>query len=192
MSQQIEAMSFKRGMRIELDGDPYLIMDVHFQSPSARGASTLVKIKVRNLRTDLVTDRTFRSSEKVSEPDFERRQVQFLYRQGDDLFFMDQQSYDQFSVGMEMLGDDAGFLSDGLECSCMLHNSKLLGIELPQIVEVAVAETEPVIAGATVKAQTKSARLETGATIQVPPYIEAGEIVRVDTREARFVARVRR
>jgi elongation factor P len=192
MSQQIEAMSFKRGIRIELDGDPYLIVDVHFQSPSARGASTLVKVKLRNLRTDLVTDRTFRSSERVNEPDFERRPVQFLYRQGDELYFMDQQSYDQFSIGAEVLGDGVGYLSDGIECSCMLHNGKLLGIELPQFVELAVAETQPVIAGATVKAQTKAATLTTGAVVQVPPYIEAGEIVRVDTTEGRFVARVRR
>jgi elongation factor P len=192
MSQQIEAMSFKRGLRIEIDGDPYLIMDVHFQSPSARGASTLVKVKMRNLRTDLVTDRTFRSSERVNEPDFERRPVQFLYRQGEELCFMDQQSYDQFTVGAELIGDGIGYISDGLECTCMLHNGKLLGIELPQFVEVSVAETQPVIPGATAKAQTKAATLETGAVVQVPPYIEAGEIVRVDTREGRFIARVRR
>jgi elongation factor P len=105
---------------------------------------------------------------------------------------MDQQSYDQFSVEAETLGQGVDYLVDGLECRSMLHNGRLLGIELPHIVELRVVETEPVIAGATAKAQTKAATLETGGVIQVPPYLEAGEWVRVDTREARFVERVRR
>jgi elongation factor P len=188
----IEASDLKRGARVELDGDPYLVLDLHLQTPSARGAVLLVKVKVRNLRTDLVTDRTFRSGEKLKEPDYEQRAVQFLYKQGDEYFFMDQQSYDQFSVDAETLGRGVDYLIDGLECRSMVHNGRILGIELPHIVELRVVETEPVIAGATAKAQTKAATLETGGVIQVPPYLEAGEMVRVDTREARFVERVRR
>jgi elongation factor P len=188
----IEVTSIKRGMRVELDGDPYLVIDVHFQSPSARGAVMLVKAKVRNLRTDLVTERTFRSGDKLVEPDYESRAVQFLYRHGDELHFMDQQSYDQFTVEAEVLGEAVDFLTDGLECRSMLHNGKLLGIEVPHIVELKVVETAPVIPSATAKAQTKAATLETGGIIQVPPYLEAGETVRIDTRERRFVERVRK
>lgn len=189
---QVEATNVRRGMRIELDGDPYAVLDVHFQSPSARGAQMIVKAKVRNLRTGQVMDRSFRGGDRLQEPDFELRPVQFLYRQGDELHFMDQQSYDQFSVAEEVVGDTASYLTDGLECRSMLHNGKILGIELPHIVELKVVECDPVIPGATAKAQTKAARLETGRVIQVPPYLEAGEIVRIDTREDRFVERVRR
>jgi len=192
MSQLIEATNIKRGLRLELEGDPYLVMDVHFQSPSARGAQMIIKAKVRNLRTGQVMERSFRGGDKVPEPDFEIRPVQFLYRAGDEMHFMDQQSYDQFALGEEVLGDSMGFLTDGLECRSLVHNGKILGIELPHVVELKVVETAPVIAGATAKAQTKAATLETGAVIQVPAYLEAGELVRVDTREARFVERVRR
>ncbi len=188
----IEVTNFKRGMRIEVEGEPYHLIDVHFQSPSARGAVMLVKAKARNLRTDQVMDFTFRSGEKVEEPDYEMRPVQFLYSQGDEYNFMDQQSYDQFSVSQETLGDLTSYLTDGLECRSMHHNGKLLGIELPQIVELKVADTAPAIPGATAKAQTKSATLETGGVIQVPAYLEAGETVKVDTRDGRFVERVRR
>ena len=188
----IEVTNFKRGMRIELDGDPYLIMDVNFQSPSARGAVMIVKTKLRNLRTSQVMDRSFRSGEKVPEPDYEMRPVQFLYSQEDEFHFMDQQSYDQFALTAEVLGDAVGYLADGLECRSLLHNGKILGIELPHIVEVKVVETDPAIPGATAKAQTKPATLETGAVVQVPAYLEAGEIVRVDTRDGRFVERARR
>jgi elongation factor P len=188
----VEATGIKRGMRIELDGDPYLVLDVHFQSPSARGTSLLIKVKVRNLRTDQVMEKSFRGADRVQEPDFEMRPVQFLYRQGDEFHFMDRESYDQFAVAADALGDSVSYLTEGLECRSMRHNGKLLGIELPHIVELRVVETEPVIPGATAKAQAKPAVLETGGVIQVPAYLEADEIVRVDTREGRFVERVRR
>jgi elongation factor P len=188
----IEVTNLRRGVRIEVERDPYIILDVHFQSPSARGAVVIVRAKMRNLRTQQTMERTFRSGEKVQEPNFELRTVQFLYRQEEELHFMDQQSYDQFSLTLEDLGDDADLLIDGLECRSMLHDGKILGVELPHTVELKVIETPPVIPGATAKAQTKPATLETGAIIQVPSYLEAGEIVRVDTRERRFVERVRR
>jgi elongation factor P len=188
----IEVNTIKRGMRIELDKDPYLVLDVHFQSPSARGAVTLVKVKIRNLRTGQVMEQTFRSGEKVDEPNYEMRPIQFLYRQGDEYFFMDQKTYDQFALDRHVIGDGAEYLKDGIECRSMLHNDKILGVELPHIVELEVVETAPVIPGATAKAQTKAATLETGATIQVPSYLGTGEVIKVDTREGRFVERVRR
>src|ERR1700704_3003073 len=110
----LTASEFKRGLRIEIDGDPYLVMDVHHQTPSARGASTLVKAKVRNLRTGNVFDRGFKASDKVLEAQLELRPVQYLYRDEEGCHFMDTTSYEQFALSAEALGDDVGYLTDGL------------------------------------------------------------------------------
>ena len=188
----IEAGSLKRGQRVELDGDPCEVVDLHLQTPSARGAQVIVRAKLRNLRTSQVIDRTFRGTEKLPEPDFELRNVQYLYRQGEELQFMDAESYDQFTLSVEDVGQAAGYLTDGMTCRSLVHNGRVLGVEPPHIVELKIIETAPVLAGATAKAQAKPATLETGVVIQVPAYMEAGEMVRVDTRENRFVERVRR
>ena len=183
---------FKRGLRILIDGDPYVILDLHVQSPSARGASSLSKVKVRNLRTGQVLDKTFRGGDKVDEPDLELRPVQFLYRDDDGFHFMDTQSYEQFSLGADEVGDAAGYLRDGLEgIRSVVFNGRVISVDLPNIVVLRVVETAPALKGATAQAQTKPATLETGLVIQVPSYLESDELVQVDTREARFVARAK-
>src|SRR5262249_20412393 len=111
----ISTGDFKRGLRILVDGDPYVILDVHVQSPSARGASSLSKLKMRNLRTGQVLDKTFRGGDRMEEPDLELRAVQFLYRDDDGFHFMDAQSYEQFALGGDDLGGSAGYLPEGLE-----------------------------------------------------------------------------
>ena len=188
----LTASEFKRGGRIELEGDPYVIMDLHVQSPSARGASTLVKAKVRNLRTGNVFDRTFKASDKVNEAQVELRPVQYLYADPDGHHFMDASSYEQFALGAEALGDDAGYLIEGLAgIRSLVFNGTVMSIELPQSVVLRVRETDPPMKGATAQAQTKPATLETGMVIQVPAYLETGDAVQVDTREARFIARAK-
>ncbi|HVM96112.1 MAG TPA: elongation factor P [Candidatus Acidoferrales bacterium] len=188
----ITASEFKRGLRIDLDGDPYHIMDVHIQSPTARGASTLVKAKIRNLRTGNVFERTFKASDKIEEAQVELRPVQYLYKDDDGYHFMDNGSYEQFSLSAEALGNDAGFLIEGIGgVRSMFFNGTVMGIELPQSVVLRVTQTDPPLKGATAQAQTKSATLETGLVIQVPAYLESGEAVQVDTREARFIARAK-
>jgi elongation factor P len=188
----LTASDFKRGARIQLDGDPYSILDVHFQSPSARGASTLVKVKVRNMRTGNVFDRTFRSADKVEEPQVELRPIQFLYADGDGYHFMDSDSYEQFTISAAELGDTAGYLIEGLtSLRSIVFNGRPISVELPHTVVLRVRQTDPAIKGATAQAQTKPAELETGLVIQVPAYLESGELVQVDTREARFVSRVK-
>lgn len=190
--QMISASDFKRGGRIELEGDPYLVMNVHMQSPSARGASTLVKVKVRNLRTGNVFDRTFKASDKVTEAQLELRPVQYLYAEGDTYHFMDSSSYEQITLSAEVLGEDAGYLIEGLGgIRSMVFNGTVMSIELPQSVVLKVKDTDPPMKGATAQAQTKPATLETGLIIQVPAYIETGEAVQVDTREARFIGRAK-
>ncbi len=183
---------FKRGLRILLEGDPYSILDVHVQSPSARGASSLTKLKVRNLRTGQVFDRTFRGGDKVDEANLEYRPVQFLYQDADGYNFMDTDSFEQFSLSREALGDAADYLKEGLEgVRAAVFQDAVLSIDLPNIIVLRVVETAPVVKGATAQAQTKPAKLETGLEIQVPSYLEADELVQVDTREARFVGRAR-
>lgn len=188
----LNASDLRRGLRVELDGDPYVIVDVHFQSPSARGASTLVKAKVRNLRTGNVFDRTFRSADRVPEPQLEMKPVQYLYSDGEGYHFMDTESYEQFTLSEEDLGDVRWYLLDGLSgLRSVVYNDRVINIELPNTIVLRVRETEPAVKGATAQAQTKPATLETGLVIQVPAYLESGEQVQVDTRDARFVARVK-
>ena len=188
----LTANEFKRGLRIEIDGDPYLVMDVHVQSPSARGASTLVKAKVRNLRSGNVFDRTFKAGDKIAEAQLELRPVQYLYSDGDGYHFMDAVSYEQFALSAEALGDDTGFLIEGLAgIRSVVFKGSVMNIELPQSVVLKIRETDPAVKGATAQAQTKPATLETGMVIQVPAYLESGDTVQVDTTSGRFMARVK-
>jgi len=182
----------KRGQRILIDKDPFVVLDLHVQSPSARGASSLTKIRARNLRTGQMVDKTFRGGDRIEEPNLELRGVQFLYRDGDEFHFMDKQSYDQFSLKSEDLGDAAGFLKEGLESiRSVVFNGQVISVDLPNTVVLQVVETAPAIKGATAQAQTKAAKLETGIEIQVPSYLESGELVLVDTRDSRFVSRAK-
>jgi elongation factor P len=188
----LSANEFRRGVRIELDGDPYVLLDVHFQSPSARGASTLVKARVRNLRTGNVFDRTFRSGDKLPEPQVELRPIQYLYEDGAGHHFMDTGTYEQFFLSADDLGDAASYLVEGLEgLRSVVVNGRVLNVELPNTVVLKVRDTDPAIKGATAQAQTKPAIVETGLTIQVPSYLEPGESVVVDTRDGRFVSRAK-
>ncbi len=188
----ITANELKRGWRIELDGDPYLVMAVQVQSPSARGASTLVKAKVRNLRSGNVFDRTFKAADKVSEAQLELRPVQYLYNDGDGYHFMDTGSYEQFALSAEALSDASGYLTEGLAgVRSVVFKGNVLNVELPQSVVLKIRTTDPAVKGATAHAQTKPATLETGIVIQVPAYLEAGEAVQVDTSEGRFMGRAK-
>lgn len=180
---------FKRGLVIQLDGAPCLIMDVTFQSPSARGANTMVKTRYRNLLTSQVLDRTFRSGDKVDEADYERHKGQFLYADGNGGVFMDLETYEQFEMEEEGFAALAPYLLDGTEVALGLFEGRMVAVELPLTVELTVTETAPVIKNATATAETKDAVLETGLKIKVPPYLESGVKVKVDTREARFISR---
>ncbi|MEQ8763686.1 MAG: elongation factor P [Planctomycetota bacterium] len=183
---------FKRGVLLEIEGDPFIIMDVSFQSPSARGATTMVKAKIRNLRTQQVFDKSFRSGDKVKEPNFEKRPIQYLYKDPGGYHFMDQQSYEQFSLTEDDMGDALDYLTDGLEgIQALVFNEKVIGIELPAHVTLRVVECEPAIKGATAQARAKPATLETGKIVPVPEYLAPGELIRVDTRDGRYVERVK-
>lgn len=179
----------KRGLIIQLDQAPCVVLEVSSQSPSARGGSTLIKTKYRNLLTSQVLEKTFKAGERVDEADFEKRKGQFLYADGDQGVFMDLESYDQFEIDEELFGTVKGYLLDGAEVVLGLYQGQVISIEPPMTVELEVIETDPVIKNATAQAQAKDAILETGLKIQVPAYLATGEKVKVDTREGRFVSR---
>jgi len=180
---------FKKGLVIKLDGAPCVLVDVAFQSPSARGANTMVKTKYRNLITSQVLEKTFRSGDKVDEADFERHKGQFLYADGGRGVFMDLENYEQFEMEEDNFEAIAPFLLDGTEVQLGIFQERMVNVDLPMTVELTVTETAPAMKNATATAQTKEAVLETGLRLQVPPYLESGEKIKVDTRDGRFISR---
>jgi len=185
----ITTNDFNRGMVIQLDAAPCLILEFTTQSPSARGGATLVKTKYRNLLTGQVLEKAFKAGDRVEEADFEKRKGQFLYPAGDGGVFMDLESYEQYELGDELYAPVQGYLLEGMDVTLGLFEGRVVSVEPPMVVELLVADTAPAIRNATAQAQTKEAVLETGLTLQVPAYLESGVRVRVDTREARFVSR---
>lgn len=179
----------KRGQVILLDSAPCLVLEVTSQSPSARGGSTLIKTRYRNLLTGQVLEKAFKAGDRVDAADFEKRKGQFLYADGDNGIFMDLDSYEQYELGDELYGPVQGYLLDGTEVVLGVFQGQVVSVEPPMTVELLVVETAPAIRNATAQAQTKEAILETGLKIQVPAYLESDERVKVDTREGRFVSR---
>lgn len=180
---------FKKGLVIQLDNAPCLLLDVAFQSPSARGANTMVKTRFRNLLTGQVLDRTFRSGDKVDEADYERHKGQFLYADAGRGVFMDLETYEQFEMDEVAFGAISPYLLEGIEVTLGLFQGRMVMVEPPMVVELTVTDTAPIIKHATATAETKDAVLETGLKLKVPPYLENGIKIKVDTREGRFVSR---
>lgn len=180
---------FKKGLVIQLDGAPCLIVDITISSPTARGANTMVRTKYRNLITAQVLERTFRSGDKVDEADFERHKGQFLYADGAQGVFMDLENYEQYEMAENDFMDVSPYLLEGTEVVLGIFEGRMVNVELPLTVELTVTETAPALKNATATAETKDALLETGLKIKVPPYLESGEKVKVDTRDGRFISR---
>jgi elongation factor P len=181
---------FKKGLAILLEEEPYVIVDYTVQTPSARGSATLVRIKAKNVITGQVFDKTFKAGEKFEEPDLQRRKINFLYAEGDDSHFMDEESYEQFHLDRAALGDAGRWLAEGITLRSIVFQGRVVGIELPQFVEFEVVETGP--GGRSDMASgkvTKTATLSNGTSIRVPVYLEAGERVVVDTTTGDFVKR---
>jgi elongation factor P len=185
----VNASDIKRGMVLEMDGAPWAVMDTNVQTPSARGASTLVKLKVRNLKSGQVLQKTLRSSDAVELADCEKRAVQYLYRDGYDFVFMDQENYEQFALSAESLESIRGYLLEGMEARSLQYKGQVIDVELPTTVDLEIVDTTPVIRGATAQAQLKPATVQTGIQVMVPSYLTVGEKIRVDTRDGHFVGR---
>jgi elongation factor P len=180
----------KRGVRIELDGDPYVVTDISVQSPSARGAATLIKTKLRNLRSKQLVNKTFKSGDRLKDPNFEVRPCQYIYAEGDDTFyFMDSENYEQFPLKRDDIETELGYIRENDQVRAVFFDGACIGVEVPNTVELEVAECDPGVKGDTVTNVTKTAKLETGLEIQVPLFVNAGDKLVVDTREARYIRR---
>ena len=186
----IGANELKKKMLIEIDGQPYNVLDVFFATPTARGASTMVRTRLKNLLNGTVQEKSFRTSEKFAEPDVELASVSFLYNDGDGFHFMDQGTYEQFTISDEGVGDDRYYLKDGLILEIFKYNGRAVSMQLPQYVELAIASTEPGLRGDTAAGgATKVAKLETGLEVRVPLFMKDGEVVRVNTQNGEVAGR---
>jgi elongation factor P len=180
---------FKKGLKIEIDGIPYAITDFLHVKPGKGGA--FVRTKIKNLVTGKVLDQTFRSGEKVKRPDLVEREMQFLYRDGDNFYLMDNETYEQLALTAEQLGDAVLFLIENLNVEVLFFNQQPVTAEVPNFVELAVAQTEPGVKGDTASGGSKPATLESGAIIQVPLFINEGDRVKVDTRTGTYIERAK-
>jgi elongation factor P len=189
MAAVIEAINVKRKMYFELENTPYYCMDVEVSTPTARGGQTLVRLKMRNLLTRAVFDKTFKAGDKFREPDLETVEASYLYSDGDGSYFLDQTSFDTLALNESMMGDALQFLIEGAIIQVQKYNGNPIGLELPEKVELEVSYTEPGARGDTSGAVTKLARLETGLEIKAPLYIEVGEKVKVFTETREFAGR---
>lgn len=186
----IPAKDFKRRMVVELDGAPHMIEQIQVQTPSARGAATLYKVKARNLKTRQRIERTFKGGDSLSESSFERRPVQFLYRDPDGFHFMDSADFNQFSLSLEELEEQAPYMTENMEgVEALVVDDQVIGIEIPDTVDLAITDTAPGVRGNSATGRTKPATLSTGAVIQVPEHLEPGVTVRVDTRTGDYLGR---
>ncbi len=184
----ISTNEFKTGMAIEMDGQLWTIVTYQHVKPGKGGA--FVRTKLRRLRDSSVVERTFRVGEKFQEAFIEKRALQYLYRGADTFHVMDTSTYEQIQLPAVAVGDAAGYLRENMELEGHFHNGQLIEVRPPMFVDVLVASTEPGVRGDTAKGGMKAAQLETGATIQVPLFVETGDRVRVDTRTGSYVSRV--
>jgi elongation factor P len=184
----IDTSQFRNGLKIEIDGEPFVMTYFQHVKPGKGGA--FVRTKIKNLRTGKTLDRTFRAGERVDEAEVEDKRMQYLYQDGDSLVFMDSDTYDQFPFSEDQVGDARRYLKENLEVDVVFWRGKPISIELPSFIEAVVAQTDPGVKGDTASGATKPARLETGAVVQVPLFIKEGEKIRVDTRSGEYVERV--
>ena len=186
----IKACTLEKGSIVELDGIPHVVEQLKVQTPSARGGATLYKVRYRNVQTRQKRDETYRGDDKLKEADFEAREAQFLYRTGDQFTFMDLGDYSQLELNAAELEDSVPYLIDGMEgIKLIVSNERVLGIQLPDVVEMEIQECDPSIRGASATSRTKPATMNGGLVVQVPEYISPGEKIRVDTRNGEFVSR---
>ena len=179
---------FRNGLKIEFDGQPFIIVEFQHVKPGKGGA--FVRTKIKNLITGRVLDPTFKSGDKVGKPDLVEKQMQFLYKETDLYTFMDVSTYDQIPLSADTLGSVTRWLTDNCECSILFWNDKAITVELPNFVVLNITYCEPGIKGDTAQGATKPATLETGAIVQVPLFVNEGESIKIDTRTEQYVERV--
>jgi len=183
----ISTNDFKTGLTIELNGEPCQVIEFQHVKPG-KGAA-FVRAKIKNLKTGSVTEQTFRAGEKVPKAVLERRQMQYLYNDGENYVFMDNETFEQVYVTPEQLDGGEKFLKENMDCVIAFYEGKILGVDLPNTVELKVVETEPGVKGDTATGATKSATLETGLVVQVPLFVNTGDVLKIDTRTGDYIER---
>jgi elongation factor P len=190
MAALIEAIHVKRKMLFEFENAPYSCMDSDISKPTARGGQTLVRLKMRNLLTNAVFEKTFKASDKFKEPDVQLVPASYLYSDGEGSHFLDQESYETLALGEDMMAGALEMLIEGAAVQLLKYNGNPIGLQLPQFVELTVASTEPASRGDFSSGSgTKQARLETGLELRVPPFIKEGEKIKVATETGEFAGR---
>jgi elongation factor P len=186
----IDAINVKRRTVIEIDNTPFCCLEAEISTPTARGGQTLVRLKIRNLITNAVLDKTFKAQEKFKEPDLQLVPVSYLYSDGDGSYFLDQESFETLTLPAEVVGNALDLLVEGTLIHAHKYNGNPIGLQLPIFVELKVAEAEPGVRGDTSSGgATKLAKLETGLEIRVPLFIKEGEIVKISTETREFSGR---
>lgn len=185
---QYETAQFRKGLKIEVEGSPYIIVDFQHVNPGKGAAFTRTKMK--NLLTNNTLERNFRSGDKVDAPDMEDHQTNYMYSDGEGHHFMDNKNYEQFCLSDEQVGDRKLYLQEGITVSILFYNGRPITVEVPFHVVLKIARTDPGIRGDTVTGGTKPATLETGAVVQVPFHLNEGDKVKVDTRDNTYIERV--
>ncbi|MFQ5828736.1 MAG: elongation factor P [Candidatus Methylomirabilia bacterium] len=184
---QVSTNDFRKGLKIEIDGAPYVVVEFQHVKPGKGGA--FVRTKLKHLKLETVIEKTFRAEEKVLLVNFEEKRMQFLYRD-DHFHFMDLESYDQIALSEDQVGEARAFLKETTEVDILYVNDEPITVEVPNFVELAVAKTEPGVRGDTASGGSKPATLETGAVVSVPLFVNEGDVVRVDTRTGDYIGRV--
>ncbi|MEW6545630.1 MAG: elongation factor P [Bacillota bacterium] len=184
----ISTNDFRPGITVEVDGEIWMVVEAQHVKPGK--GSAFVRTRLKNIKTGAVLDRTFAAGERFPQAHVERREMQYLYSTGDQYFFMDTGTYDQIQLGKDRLGDAILYMKENSILYVLMHEGNPIGVELPNFVELEVVETEPGVKGDTATGGTKPARLETGAVVKVPLFVEVGDIIRVDTRTHQYLERV--
>ncbi len=184
----MDTSDIKKGLKIMIDGQPYNVVDFQFVKPGKGQAFT--RLRIKNLQTGSILDRTYKSGEKLEPADVEQRSLQYIYPEGNDFIFMDLNSGEQVVVSKDKIGDDSRWLSDGMMVDVTLFNGLPIGVDLPAHVVLQIVQSEPGIKGDTASGASKPATLSTGATVNVPLFIQEGEWIKIDTREGTYLERV--
>ncbi len=179
---------FRNGLKIEFEGEPYVITYFQHVKPGKGGA--FVRTKLKNLRTGAVIEHTFRSGDKVDKPDLEEREMQFMYREGTHCHFMDTSSYEQIYLDEDHMGDAGLYLIENLPVKILFFRGEPIGIDIPFFIDLKIVECEPGVRGDTVSGGSKPAKLESGAVVSVPRFLNVGDRIKVDTRTGTYIERV--
>lgn len=183
----ISVNDFKTGLTVEVDNDIFTVLDFQHVKPG-KGAA-FVRSKLKNLRNGNTVEKTFRAGEMIGRAIIENREVQYLYSAGSEYTFMDNETYDQFNLGKDQLEWELNFLKENMNVHISSYQGEILGIQMPNSVELKVIETEPGVKGNTAQGATKNAKVETGLTVHVPLFINEGDVLLIDTREGKYVSR---